>query len=98
MFFFDLIHDLGKSSPKFKDLRYGQFKRRFIAAVDELKGIHRVSGFKTGAGTTGKSYEQYETLVKKRNTGNVNEIPAIFKTLGDLSQYIYAAKYNTTVA
>ena len=98
MFFFDLIHDLGKSSPKFKDLRYGQFKRRFVAAVDELKGIHRVSGFKTGAGTVGKSYERYETLVKKKNTGNKEERPAIFKTIGDLSQYIYAAKYNTTVA
>ena len=98
MFFFDLIHDLGKSSPKFKDLRYGQFKRRFVAAVDELQGIHLVSGFKTGAGTVGKSYEQYETLVKKKNTGNKEERPAIFKTIGDLSQYIYAAKYNTTVA
>ena len=98
MFFFDLIHDLGKSSPKFKALTYGQFKRRFVAAVDELKGGHLVSGFKTGAGTTAKSYEQYETLVQKRNTGNANEVPAIFKTLGDLTQYIYAAKYNTTVA
>ena len=98
MFFFDLIHDLGKSSPKFKDLRYGQFKRRFVAAVDELQGIHLVSGFKTGAGTVGKSYERYETLVKKKNTGNKEERPAIFKTIGDLSQYIYAAKYNTTVA
>jgi hypothetical protein len=98
MFFFDLIHDLGKSSPKFKALTYGQFKRRFVAAVDELKGGHLVSGFKTGAGTTAKSYEQYETLVQKRNTGNANEVPAIFKTIGDLSQYIYAAKYNTTVA
>lgn len=98
MFFFDLIHDLRKSSAKFKDLTYGQFKRRFVAAVDELKGEHLVSGFKTGAGTAAKSYEQYESLVQKRNTGNANEVPAIFKTLGDLTQYIYAAKYNTTVA
>jgi hypothetical protein len=98
MFFFDLIHDLGKTSAKFKSLTYGQFKRRFVAAVDELKGEHRVSGFKTGAGTTAKSYEQYETLVQKRNITDVNEVPAIFKTLGDLTQYIYAAKYNTTVA
>jgi hypothetical protein len=98
MFFFDLIHDLGKSSSKFKALTYGQFKRRFVAAVDELKGEHLVSGFKTGAGTAAKSYEQYETLVQKRNTGNANEVPAIFKTLGDLTQYIYAAKYKTTVA
>lgn len=98
MFFFDLIHDLGKHSPKFKALTYGQFKRRFVAAVDELKGNHLVSGFSTGAGTTGKSYERYESIVRKTNVNNANETPAIFKTLGDLSQYIYAAKYNTTVA
>ena len=98
MFFFDLIHDLGKSSAKFKDLTYNKFKRLFIVEVDSLKGVHRVSGFKTGAGTTGKSYQTHESLVQKKNTGNVNETPAIFKTLGDLTQYIYAAKYNTTVA
>jgi len=98
MFFFDLIHDLGKSSAKFKDLTYNKFKRLFIVEVDSLKGVHRVSGFKTGAGTTGKSYQTHESIVQKKNTGNVNETPAIFKTLGDLTQYIYAAKYNTTVA
>jgi hypothetical protein len=98
MFFFDLIHDLGKSSAKFKDLTYNKFKRLFSVEVDELKGIHRVSGFNTGAGTTGRSYQTHESLVQKKTGGNVNETPAIFKTLGDLTQYIYAAKYNTTVA
>jgi hypothetical protein len=98
MFFFDLIHDLGKSSAKFKDLTYNKFKRLFIVEVELLKkgSVHRVSGFKTGAGTTGKSYEKYESLVQKKTNGD--ETPAIFKTLGDLTQYIYAAKYNTTVA
>ena len=96
MFFFDLIHDLGKSSAKFKNLTYNKFKRLFIVEVELLKGVHRVSGFKTGAGTTGKSYEKYESLVQKKTNGD--ETPAIFKTLGDLTQYIYAAKYNTTVA
>ena len=98
MFFFDLIHDLGKSSAKFKDLTYNKFKRFFIVEVESLKGVHRVSGFNTGAGTTGKSYQTHESLVQKKTGGNVNETPAIFKTLGDLTQYIYAAKYNTTVA
>jgi hypothetical protein len=98
MFFFDLIHDLGKSSAKFKDLTYNKFKRFFIVEVESLKGVHRVSGFNTGAGTTGRSYQTHESLVQKKTGGNVNETPAIFKTLGDLTQYIYAAKYNTTVA
>jgi hypothetical protein len=98
MFFFDLIHDLGKSSAKFKDLTYNKFKRLFIVEVELLKGVHRVSGFNTGAGTTGRSYQIHESLVQKKTGGNVNETPAIFKTLGDLTQYIYAAKYNTTVA
>jgi hypothetical protein len=99
MFYFDLMHDLGseKVSPKFKKLTYIEFKGDLISEFRKLTGVHKVTGF-AGAGTTGNSYETYETLLKKSNTGNTKEIPAIFKTVGDLSQYLYAAKYGTSVA
>ena len=99
MFYFDLMHDLGsaKVSPKFKELTYTDFKGDLISEFRKLTGVHKVTGF-AGAGTTGKSYETYETLIQKKNIGNMEEIPAIFKTIGDLSQYLYAAKYGTSVA
>ena len=97
MFYFDLMHDLGKGSPKFKKLRFIEFKQDFMSEFRKLKGVHKVTGF-AGAGTTATSYETHETLIQKNNIGNMKEIPAIFKTIGDLSQYLYAAKYGTSVA
>ena len=97
MFYFDLMHDLGKGSPKFKKLRFIEFKQDFMSEFRKLKGVHRLRGL-AGAGTTATSYQTHETLIQKRNVGNTEEIPAIFKTIGDLSQYLYAAKYGTSVA
>jgi hypothetical protein len=96
MFYFDLMHDLAKGSQKFKKLTFIEFKENFMYEFRRLKGVHRVRGL-AGAGTTATSYQTYETLIQKRNIGNIQEIPAIFKTIGDLSQYLYAAKYGTTV-
>jgi hypothetical protein len=96
MFYFDLMHDLAKGSQKFKKLTFIEFKENFMYEFRRLKGVHRVRGL-AGAGTTATSYQTYETLIQKRNIGNMQEIPAIFKTIGDLSQYLYAAKYGTTV-
>ena len=96
MFYFDLMHDLGKGSPKFKKLRFIEFKQDFMSEFRKLKGVHRLRGL-AGAGTTATSYQTHETLIQKRNVGNTEEIPAIFKTVGDLSQYLYAAKYGTSV-
>jgi hypothetical protein len=96
MFYFDLMHDLAKSSQKFKKLTFIEFKENFMYEFRRLKGVHRVRGL-AGAGTTAASYQTYETLIQKRNIGNMQEIPAIFKTIGDLSQYLYAAKYGTSV-
>ena len=96
MFYFDLMHDLAKGSQKFKKLTFIEFKESFMYEFRRLKGVHRVRGL-AGAGTTATSYQTYETLIQKRNIGNMQEIPAIFKTIGDLSQYLYAAKYGTTV-
>ena len=97
MFYFDLMHDLGKGSPKFKKLRFIEFKQDFMSEFRKLEGVHKVTGF-AGAGTTATSYENHKTLIQKNNIGNMKEIPAIFKTIGDLSQYLYAAKYGTSVA
>ena len=96
MFYFDLMHDLAKGSQKFKKLTFIEFKENFMYEFRRLKGVHRVRGL-AGAKTTATSYQTYETLIQKRNIGNMQEIPAIFKTIGDLSQYLYAAKYGTTV-
>ena len=97
MFYFDLMHDLGKGSQKFKKLRFIEFKQDFMYEFRKLEGVHKVTGF-AGAGTTATSYENHKTLIQKKNIGNMKEIPAIFKTIGDLSQYLYAAKYGTSVA
>jgi len=97
MFYFDLMHDLGKGSQKFKKLRFIEFKQDFMSEFRKLEGVHKVTGF-AGAGTTATSYENHKTLIQKNNIGNMKEIPAIFKTIGDLSQYLYAAKYGTSVA
>jgi len=61
------MHDLGsaKVSPKFKELTYTDFKGDLISEFRKLTGVHKVTGF-AGAGTTGKSYETYETLIQKK--------------------------------
>ena len=102
MFYFDLLHDLAKPSPTFGKTSFALFSLNFTNELRDLKGIHQIEKW-AGAGTTAKSYTKYgSTIIKKTRNGapinNVVEYPAIFKTIGDLSQYIYAAKYDTTVA
>ena len=103
MFYFDLQHDLGAKYPKFRTTTFAMFSLNFINELKTLKGAHSINKW-PGAGTVGVSYDKYGTTITKktnnlnRPVNNVIEIPAIFKTIGDLSQYIYAAKYNTTVA
>ena len=96
MFYFDLMHDLATGSQKFKKLTFIEFKENFMYEFRNLRGVHRLRGL-AGAGTTAKSYQTYQTLIRKSNVGNTEDIPAIFKTVGDLSQYLYAAKYGTSV-
>jgi hypothetical protein len=102
MFYFDLIHDIAKKSPSFRKTTPAMFSLNFTNEFMSLKGGHTINLW-AGAGTAATSYEKYgTTLAKKTKNGTtingVTEVPAIFKTIGDLSQYIYAAKYNTTVA
>jgi hypothetical protein len=110
--YYDLIHDsvFNKNTyglAKFKATLKKQFYRmaqtnaRVEERVDEL----------VGAGTAKKSHDTYGKgeanilmrayrggLVKNRRLQTIKLVPSIFKTLGDLSQFIYAATYNTVVA
>ena len=102
MFYFDLIHDIAKKSLSFRTTTPAMFSLNFTNEFMSLKGEHTINLW-AGARTAANSYEKYgTTLAKKTKNGTtingVTEVPAIFKTIGDLSQYIYAAKYNTTVA
>ena len=102
MFYFDLIHDLAKKSSSFRNTTPAMFSLNFTNEFMSLTGEHTINLW-AGAGTAATSYQKYGTTLTKKtkNSTSINrvtEVPAIFKTIGDLSQYIYAAKYNTTVA
>ena len=99
--FYDLCHDKVVSRNDFAKFK-GQFKFQF----------HRSNNFDTssfaGAKNTGKAYEAYGDIfftippkkwkLDKKTRKPIKQIPAICKTLGDLSQFIYAAQYKTVVA
>jgi len=95
--FYDLCHDKVVSKNDFAKFR-SQFKYQFLQSKD-----FDTSSF-AGAKSTGKAYGVYKDIFfheKKTRTiegKKIPQIPAICKTLGDLSQFIYAAHYDTVVA
>ena len=97
--FYDLCHDKVVSRNDFAKFK-GQFKYQFYKSKD-----FDTSSF-AGAKNTGKAYKAYGDIFfignRKQKTNsegkNIKQIPAICKTLGDLSQFIYAAQYKTVVA
>jgi len=102
--FYDLCHDKVVSKNDFAKFR-SQFKYQFLKSKD-----FDTSSF-AGAKSTGRAYKAYGDIffheernplrTYKTNTGKtvtIQQIPAICKTLGDLSQFIYAAHYDTVVA
>ena len=97
--FYDLYHDKVVSKNDFADFK-SQFKNQFRKSVD-----FDTTSF-AGAKSTGKAYKAYGDIFfigkRKQQTNSegkkIKQIPAICKTLGDLSQFIYAAQYNTVVA
>ena len=99
--FYDLCHD--KVVPRGKD-QFAIFKRNFKYQFYKSKDFD-TSSF-AGAKSTGKAYAAYGDIffyIPKRKLDQktkkpIKQIPAICKTLGDLSQFIYAAKYKTVVA
>ena len=95
MLYFDLIHDkVVKSSEKFEE-----FKNKLIKEFDAFKGDVEQAGA-PGKTVVGTSYARFGSILnKKRNNGaNIKQIPALFKTFGDLAQFLYAGKYGTFVA
>jgi hypothetical protein len=80
---------LKRSSTKSKTFR-SVFK-------DEFKKVQEsVYDGLVGKGIVKNSFDKYGPRIFLRPKPEV--IPAIFKTLGDLSQFMYAARYNTVVA
>jgi hypothetical protein len=90
--FYDLLHDGVVKKGDFIKFKKN-FKNEFIS-FEEFQ-----IDFWAGAKTTAKSYGIYKSILKMSSkSSSVRQIPAICKTLGDLSQFMYASKYDTIVA
>jgi hypothetical protein len=105
--FYDLIHD----GVITKNYKFSTFKKKFIGEFKNFKGFERgIVSFKewVGATTAANSWRAYKTILEpsrevktkkvKDKTVQIRQFPAIFKTLGDLSQFMYAARYGSIVA
>ena len=107
--FYDLIHD-GVITKIYK---FSTFKKKFINEFKNFKGFDRgIVSFKewVGAKTAENSWKSYKTILEptrevktkkvktKAGIAEIRQFPAIFKTLGDLSQFMYASRYGTIVA
>jgi len=105
--FYDLIHD----GVITKNYKFSTFKKKFIGEFKNFKGFgNGIVSFKewVGATTATNSWRAYKTILEpsrevktkkvKDKTVQIRQFPAIFKTLGDLSQFMYAARYGSIVA
>src|SRR6056300_2111604 len=110
--YYDLIHDsvFNKNTyglAKFKATLKKQFYR--MAQTNAL--VEEQVDYLVGAGTAKKSHDTYGKgeasilmrayrggLVRNGRGQTIKLVPSLFKTLGDLSQFIYDATYNTVVA
>ena len=103
--FYDLIHD----GVITKNYKFSTFKKKFINEFKNFndRGIVSFNEW-VGATTAANSWRAYKTIlepsgvvktksVKGKNV-QIRQFPAIFKTLGDLSQFMYAARYGSIVA
>ena len=91
--FYDLLHD-----GVVKKGDFVKFKKNFKNEFISFKEFQ--IDFWAGAKTTANSYGVYKSILKMNKTRRsaTRQIPAICKTLGDLSQFMYASKYDTIVA
>ena len=107
--FYDLIHD----GVITKNYKFINFKKKFINEFTNFKGFDQgIVSFKewVGATTAANSWKAYKTILEptrevktkkvktKAGIAEIRQFPAIFKTLGDLSQFMYAARYGSIVA
>jgi hypothetical protein len=93
--FYDLLHDSVVKKGDFNKFK-ANFKNEFISFTsgDDFS-LDRWAGAKM----VGKSYGEYKSIFKmSKKRSSMLQIPAICKTLGDLSQFMYASKYDTIVA
>lgn len=93
--FYDLLHDGVVKKGDFNKFK-ANFKNEFIKFGSS-------DGFTldrwAGARVVATSYGIYKSILKKSaKQSSATQIPAICKTLGDLSQFMYASKYDTIVA
>ena len=99
MLYFDLIHDeVVKKTQTFE-----VFKARL---VDEFKKFNSdvIQVGAPGKTVVGRSYAKFGSILNKTRNNQIQpnqttkQIPALFKTFGDLAQFLYAGKYGTFVA
>ncbi len=103
--FYDLIHD-GVIAKSYK---FSTFKKKFIGEFKNFKGPVSFKEW-IGAKTAENSWKAYKTILEpsrevktkkvktKAGIAEIRQFPAIFKTLGDLSQFMYASRYGSIVA
>jgi hypothetical protein len=93
--FYDLLHDGVVKKGDFDKFK-ANFKNEFISFSS---GNDFTLDRWAGAKATANSYGTYKSILKMNpNRHTTKQIPAICKTLGDLSQFMYASKYDTIVA
>ena len=111
--FYDLVHDSVVNKNEFEEFKnkfIGEFNDPDFGFETTRGGSGRIVEYKTwiGAGAASKSFKAHRSILSpkkgKTSTGEIvalqkpeRQFPALFKTLGDLSQFMYAGKYNTMV-
>jgi len=92
VFYYDLIHDKVIDKNTTLITFSNKLKREFKNFKNPVQRNTWI-----GAKKAKESYAKHKSIFIETNT-NSAQYPAIFKTLGDLSQFIYAGKYQTIVA
>lgn len=112
--YYDLIHDKVFKKAEYKLEKFkSTFKKQFkIMALEKNANVGTEFDFLVGAKMAANSHNAYKgkngnILLSEWGAGRLKSdasgkvipvIPSIFKTLGDLSQFVYAVTYNTVVA
>ena len=110
--YYDLIHDSVFDKKTYGLAKFkATLKKQFYTMAQASGTIEEQVNELIGAGTAKKSHDTYgksgaSILMRAYGGGlrvnsrrqTIKLVPSIFKTLGDLSQFIYAATYNTVVA
>ena len=110
--YYDLIHDsvFNKNTYSLAEFK-ATLKKQFYRMAQTNALVEEQVDYLVGAGTAKKSHDIYgkgeaNILMRAYRGGlfrngrgqTIKLVPSLFKTLGDLSQFIYAATYNTVVA